>query len=418
MSEDWIRVIHESTRKHEAWRAQCINLVASENVASPAVLRALSTDLAGRYGDYAGRDLRARKYLGNRHICEMEETVNELARRLFRARHVELRALSGHVAGVSILLALARPGDTILELGPHSGGHRVAAKLLQGCHLPLQVEFLEFDAEEYNLDVEGIARQVRSLRPRLVILGSSLFLFPHPVAAIAEILRDQPDTTLAYDGSHVLGLIAGGEFQSPLEEGADVVFGSTHKTFFGPQGGLIYSDDEELMAQISEAVYPGLVTNHHLARVAALGMAMAELERWGEAYGQATIGNAKQLAAELVECGIPVVGAASGYTESHTVLIQTQGLGKARKLALRLEEAGIIVTDVKLPHELGSEGLRLGAQEITRQGLRCEDMGDIAAFFERVLLRGEAPPLIYEAVRGFTQGRCAKPAFCFEEGCA
>ena len=418
MTKDWIQAIHESTRRHESWRGQCINLVASENVASPAVLQALSTDLVGRYGDYAGRDLRARKYLGNRHICELEQTVNELARQLFGARHVELRALSGHVAGVAILLALAQPGDTILELGPHSGGHRVVAKLLQGCHLPLQVEFLEFDAGQYNLDVDGISRQIRTLHPRLVILGSSLFLFPHPVAAIAEILHAQPDTTLVYDGSHVLGLIAGGVFQSPLEEGADVVFGSTHKTFFGPQGGIVYSNDEELMTRISEAVYPGLVTNHHLARVAALGIAMAELERWGEAYGHATIRNAKQLAEELVERGIPVVSTASGHTESHTVLIQTEVLGKARELAVRLEEGGLIVTDVKLPHERGSEGLRLGVQEVTRLGLSSDDMSDIAAFFERILLCGEAPSSVCEAVREFTQARCGNAEFCFPEGCA
>lgn len=164
------------------------------------------------------------------------------------------------------------------------------------------------------------------------------------------------------------------------------MFGSTHKTFPGPQGGLILSENEDLMEMVSEATYPGLVTNHHLARMPSLGMALLEMKEWGAAYVTQVIRNAQSLGSAIHGHGIDVVGADQGYTMSHTILVQTKALGEASILGAKLEEAGIVVSAVKLPSELGGAGLRLGAAEITRMGAIEKDMDDIAELIADVLL--------------------------------
>lgn len=384
--------------QHTQWRAGCLNLIAAENVMSPQARRFLSCDLAQRYGDYAGRDLRARKYFGNRFTVQIEEYISSLARQVFDCSCVELRPLSGHTAGCAVVGGLVQPGDVVLELGPIHGGHRIAKKFTVTSVVHLDVRFLPFDYRTYNVDVPGAIELIRRARPRLVILGSSLFLFPHPVRRLSAVTRDLPNTTLAYDASHVLGLIAGGEFQDPLREGADVVFGSTHKTFPGPQGGVILSNNGDLMERVSEALYPGLVTNHHLARMPSLGVSLLEMKRWGMAYATQVVCNAKALAAEIFRRGIDVVGSDQGYTSSHTILVQTQRLGDAEVLGAELEEAGIIVSTVKLPPELGYAGLRLGLAEITRLGAIEKDMDGIAELITDVLLALRPPAEVRDCV--------------------
>jgi glycine hydroxymethyltransferase len=382
-------IIEELVRDHEAWRARCINLIASENVLSPAVRAQLVTDLAGRYGDYTGRDAAHRKYFGTPYVVEIEQRVADLACRLFGARYCELRPLSGHIAGAGVLMGLCKPGDRVLEVGGDGGGHRMAAKLAESPMIDLDVQFLPFDTARWNVDVPATLEMISALRPRIVILGSSTFLFPHPVREIAAAVH-AVDGLLVYDASHVFGLLAAGHFQQPLAEGADVIYGSTHKTLFGPQGGLILSNDEALMAAISGAIYPALVTNHHLQRIPALGLALLELETWGAAYATAVIANARRLAHELATRGLPVAGAADGYTQSHTLLVGTHPYAGAEEAGRRLEQVGIIVTAARLPAALGRAGLRLGTQEITRRGAHAQDMPDLAALLIEAL-NAEAP---------------------------
>ena len=376
-------------RAHEGWRDRCINLIASENILSPAVRAQLGTDLAGRYGDYAGRDAAHRKYFGTPFVVEIEARVDDLARRLFGARCCELRALSGHVAGAGVLMGLCRPGDRVLEVGGDGGGHRMAAKLAESPMIDLDVRFLPFDTSRWNVDLPATQALIAEVRPRAVILGSSAFLFPHPIRAIADVVH-AVGGLLVYDASHVFGLIAAGRFQRPLEDGADVIYGSTHKTLFGPQGGLILADDEQIMAAISGAIYPALVTNHHLQRIPALGLALLELERWGAAYADAVIANARRLAAELARHDLPVAGVQDGFTRSHTLLVGTHPHLGAEEAGLRLQQAGIIVTASRLPASLGRAGVRLGTQEITRRGAREGDMPDLAALLARAIKENDA----------------------------
>jgi glycine hydroxymethyltransferase len=267
--------IQDLVARHAAWRRKTLNLIASENILSPAVLNALACDFQGRYADYPGRDPRNRRYRGNRYIAEVEAEAVRLAAELFRARFVELRPIAGHLAGLAIVAGVCRPGDVVLEVGRDGGGHREAGRLTVAPLVSLDVRYLPFDPITFNVDTAAAIRQIEELRPRLVILGSSHFLFPHPVAAIAEAVHRIPGAVLAYDASHVMGFLAAGRFQDPLAEGADVVFGSTHKTLPGPQGGIIFSNDDALMNRVCEALIPGLVTNHHPGRMPAMALALA-----------------------------------------------------------------------------------------------------------------------------------------------
>jgi glycine hydroxymethyltransferase len=368
----------ELIARHEAWRALCLNLIASENVLSPAVHAALDSDLVHRYADYTGRDLSARRYRGTRFVVEIEREVERLAREVFRAELVELRPLSGHLAGISVLMALCHPGDIILEIGRDGGGHREAGKFTGSELIDLDIRHLPFDPARYNVDAAAAAELVARLRPRLVILGSSCFLFPHPVREIRQALGGVSDGLLVFDASHVLGLVAAGRFQDPLTEGADVVFGSTHKTLPGPQGGIVYSNRPDLMERVSEVVYPGLVTNHHPFRLPALGVALTEMIAWGGAYADQVIANAQALGEALSAVGIPCVSVEGLYSRSHTILLRVAEFGPAEMVARRLEDASIITTAATLPEELGGGGIRIGTQEMTRRGLTDAEIPRVA----------------------------------------
>ena len=385
-------------REHEGRRRRCINLIASENVLSPAVRSQLSTDLTGRYGDYPGRDTEHRKYFGLPYVREIESGVTALAARLFGARYVEPRPLSGHVAGAGVLMGLCRPGDRVLEIGSDGGGHRLAAKLAESRLIDLEVAFLPFDSATWNIDTAAARALIEAAWPRLVILGSSTFLFPHPVREIAETTHALDGTVLAYDASHVFGLIAAGTFQAPLAEGADVVFGSTHKTLPGPQGGLILTNDDGLIDAITPAVYPALVTNHHLFRLPALGLALLEMETWGGQYATATVANARRLGAELARRDLFVAGAAQGYTRSHTLLVTVPAWGTAQEVDARLERCGIIVTTATWPHNPGRVAIRLGLQEVTRLGAGDGDMPELADLLARALAQEEPAEAVAQEV--------------------
>jgi glycine hydroxymethyltransferase len=397
---------------HETWRRQTINLIASENVLSPAVRAALQSDLVGRYADYTGRDLAARRYRGNRYIELIERQVTGIAQEIFGAKHVELRPISGHVAGAAVLMGLCRPGDLVLEPGRDAGGHREAGKFAATPLVPLEIQSMPFDAGRYNIDAAQATRLIEERRPRVVILGSSNFLFPHPVAEIAEAVHRLPGCFLVYDASHVMGLLAGGRFQDPLREGADLVFGSTHKTLPGPQGGIIFTNRGDLMDAIAEATYPALVTNHHPFRIPALGLALLEMREFGAAYADQIVANAQALGESLEAEGVPCVRAApqdalrSGQTgaaptQSHTLLACTSRFANGAGAAETLESCGIIVTAAHLPEFWGREGVRIGVQEITHLGAREEQMASIARWIAQAISGARSPADIAEEAAAF-----------------
>ena len=359
---------------HHAYRDRTLNLIASENVMSPWGEQSIDLGLGHRYGDYKGTDPAARKYTGNRHLSELDLLARDSLQEVFQCRHADARPLSGHVAGIAVIMACCKPGDLVLELDSPGGGHRLARKLREAPLCPLEVESLPIDAESYNIDVERTVAFIRERQPRIVILGSSLFLFPHPVKPLADALNEYGGI-LQFDASHVLGLIAGGAYPHPLKEGAHIITSSTHKTFAGPQGGVILTDDSELFERIGPAIYPAIVTNHHLHRLPALAAVAAEWKAFGHDHAAAVVTNARALAAALDAEKLPVIGADLGYTSTHTVLI---GSAEAPAMGKRLEDADILVTPVGLPDELGGGCLRLGVQEITRRGFTPEQAPAVA----------------------------------------
>jgi glycine hydroxymethyltransferase len=264
------------------------------------------------------------------------------------------------------------------------------------------VQFLSFDEQRWNVDVAQSIALIDQVRPKMVILGSSAFLFPHPVRELAEAVHAIPGGILAYDASHVMGLIAGGQFQKPLDEGADVVYGSTHKTLPGPQGGLIYSNRADLMDRIAKAVYPQLVTNHHSFRIPALALAFEELLTYGKVYAAQIIANTQALGAALAKRGVPPLTVDGVCSQSHTLLLPVgQFVGDA---AERLESAGIICGAFRVPDALGGKGLRIGTQELTRLGAREAAMIGVADLIVAGLQGSQPPDRLAKEVAAFVAG--------------
>jgi glycine hydroxymethyltransferase len=377
---DFVSKVHEIgslLEKHSAFRSDCLNLIASENTPSPLVERLLSEELNRRYGYYTGIDLHQRAYRGNRFIVQIEEAAHELAKQLFGAAYVDLRPLSGNIAGIAAAFALGSPGDSALEVhNAHRYAHKLASSFLK---VELQSISIPWDGLTYNIDLDRTVSLIQQHRPKLVIIGSALFLFPQPVRELKAAMRKySPDSYLIYDAAHVMGLIAGGRFQSPLNEGADVVVTSTHKTLAGPQGGMILTNDKSIAERIGSAIAPLLIANHHLGRLPALAATFLEWLTFGDAQATAIIDNAKALGKALEERGLRLVGAALGYTESHTLLPIVDEFGEGKALAGQLEACHIIVGSADIPAELGTHGLRIGVQEVTRYGMTPADAPEIA----------------------------------------
>ena len=221
----------------------------------------------------------------------------------FSARRTPISAHSpGNIAGIATTFALGCPGDIVLEV---HNGHQYAQKLALS---PLQVSLesipIPWDGVRSNIDLDQTVALIQKHRPKLVTIGSGVFLFPQPVRELKEAMnRYTPDSHLIYDAAHVMGLIAGGRFQSPLEEGADVVISSTHKTLAGPQGGIILTNNRSLAERIGPAVAPLLESNHHLGRLPALAGTFLEWMACGGAHADAIISNAKTLRTGVTRTG-------------------------------------------------------------------------------------------------------------------
>jgi glycine hydroxymethyltransferase len=256
-------------------------------------------------------------------------------------------------------------------------------------------------------DIDASAALIREVEPKVALFGQSVFLFPTPLQELSDAAHEVGSTVM-YDGAHVLGLIAGGCFQDPLHEGADVMTGSSHKTFPGPQGGFILSssEDEKFQRRLNNAVFPGTCSSYHLHHVAGKVVALAEFQEYGVELSKNTVANAQAFAAALASEGFDVLAESRGYTASHQVLTRHGGLdsGAGAKAADLLEQAGIITNMNMLPGDtkaMTPSGLRLGVQELTRVGMGTDEMLDVARFYARVLIENEDPSSVKNDVRDF-----------------
>ncbi|HYA70725.1 MAG TPA: serine hydroxymethyltransferase [Thermoplasmata archaeon] len=389
MPADEERRLAALVRAHDRWRGrEVFNLLPSENAISPTARRYLASDLAGRYtlpmtSEFEGEKL-DNSYAGTRYTDEVEKLANAAAARVFRARCATTRPLSGHIAALSALVPLLPPKSRLLAIQPSEGGYDGYAPGYIPAVFGYTVRPLPATGPGHQVRAEEAIDTIRRERPNAVILGQSFFLFPYPLRAIAEEAHAH-DALVFYDGSHVLGLIAGGAFQDPLREGADILYGSTHKSFFGPQGGLLVTDREDLFGQLDPALVWRIFDNAHWNRIAALGQTLLEFERFGAEYARTVVANSKSLGRALVDRGLPLVAEVDGFTESHQLLIDRPhlrsqyGLG-AGTFSRRLEKQRLLLDLVG----------RIGTAEASRLGLVPEDMPRLAELLVRGGLRGES----------------------------
>lgn len=380
--------LRRAVAAHDRWRGRSVfNLLPSENAVSPTARKYLASDLAGRYTNPMASQFHGEtsdnSYAGTRYADAVERIGNEAAARLFHGRFATVRPLSGHIAALAALAPLLPRGSKILAVPPEAGGYDGYAAGYLPALLGYTVRPLPGRSPAEPMDPELAVEEIRRERPNAVVLGQSFFLFPYPVEAIAEAAHAQGALVL-YDASHVLGLIAGGEFQDPIREGADVLFGSTHKSFPGPQGGLLVTDREDLFRQLDPALMWRVLDNAHWNRIAGVAQTLLELERIGPDYARATVANAKSLAPALVAKGVPLLAAEHGFTRSHQIhldvpaLRERHGIG-AVTLARRLERQRLILDLVG----------RVGTAEIARLGLVPSDMERLADLLVRGGLRRE-----------------------------
>ncbi len=388
--------------QENAWRqTQTINLIASENTPSEAVRRVQLSDFMGRYaeGHPNEGDKVNRYYQGTRYIDEIESMATREIIELFRARQADVRPISGNAANTAIAMGWLRGGDTVVANSTDAGGHishgpvgvfgrRIQSRgqsLKLGGPNSINLHYLPLTEDHYHIDAQKTIELIERVSPQLVVMGKSLFLFPEPVTEVAAFCKTK-GIPLLYDGAHVLGLIAGGEFQQPLHEGATWMTASTHKTFPGPQRGVILGnmdeeDEKKYWPAADRGVFPGTSSNHHLFTLPALVVATREMQKYGREYATQIVRNAQALGRNLDELGTPVEARDFGYTKSHMVAVNVSQWGGGVEVAKRLEVNDIIVNYNMVPGDAdprNPSGLRIGVPEMTRFGMDERAMGELA----------------------------------------
>ena len=358
----------------------------------------------------------------------MERLCIDLAKELFKAEFVDVRPVSGVCANLVVYTVFTNPGDRMLALAIPNGGHISTGRKdfsgTAGAVRGLEVEYFPFDRKEMNIDIDKTKQKIEKMAkeeknpPKLAMFGGSLFLFPHPVRELADVIHGV-GAKVAYDAAHVAGLIAGGRFQDPLREGADAVSLSTHKTLFGPQGGAVISF-ENYGEQIKKATFPSNTSNHHLHHLAGKAIAFAETLQFGKEYAGQIIENAKALGQALHERGLIVLAEHKGFTESHQVAVDITKYALGGDMERALESANIIVNRQLLPgdiqagrHYTNPGGIRIGTSEITRIGMKGSHMSEIAEFIKRIIIDKEDIKKVREDVVAFRKD-FQKVHFCFE----
>jgi len=416
--------VFSSLEKHHTWFENSIPLIASENIPSPAVREAVMSDFGNRYAEgWPGE----RVYAGCTYIDEVEIQCMELAKKLFDAEFADVRAVSGVVANLAIYSAYSNPGDVMIASSIPAGGHISHGKKehsgTAGLVHGLDIEFFAFDPEEMTLDVDKTKAKVEDLKsqnrlPKIAMFGGSVFLFPHPVKELADFLKGH-GMHINYDAAHVAGLIAGGKFQDPLREGTDTMTMSTHKTLFGPQGGLVLGFDRH-EESIKKAMFPGLTSSHHIHHMAGKAIAFAEALEFGKDYAAQTINNAKALASELSNIGFKVLGEKRGYTESHQTVVNVLDYSDGGLIEADLEKANIIVNRQLIPGDLKANrhymhpgGIRLGTSEITRLGMKESEMKEIASMIKDIVIDKKEPSEMKGKIAEFRK-EFQKTQYCFD----
>ena len=440
-----LTLLHKAIENHVWRQEQCVNLIPSENTPSRAVRLLSGSDPACRYAEHkkilAFYEKEVFYYQGTKFIDQVERMLAEEMRAYFGCTEVETRTLSGQMSNMAVFSALmdwknrfdrkneAKRLGYVMNNHIIKGGH-LSAQPMGALHdyiavdpvteKPAVVNFPVCRDNPYKMDVEETKKLIDRYRPELIIFGKSMVLHKEPVAQIRQFVDEQKiPTTIMYDMAHVLGLI-GDHFQNPFQEGAEIVTGSTHKTFFGPQRGVIgvnYKEEDlkyGLWKTIESRTFPGSVSNHHLGTQLGMLMAAYEMNQFRDAYQSAIIRNAKSFARSLKSYGLDVVGdPAIDYTETHQVIVSV-GYGEGAEIAERLEQNNVIVNYQATPDEEGftaSGALRMGVSEMTRFGFEEKDFDQLASLMADCILRGREIKADVERLRAsHTEMR-----YCFDD---
>jgi aminomethyltransferase len=439
-----VRGLIEKAAANTIWRQkECINLIPSEQSYSDLSRLLSIMDPVGRYAEH--KQVKAFKeadifyYQGTDFISEVENLLSRELQIFLECSEVETRVISGQMANVAVFSALV---DYVNRADRKSEQRRLRKvmnnHIIKGGHLsaqpmgalrdfvmrdpkwekPAVVNFPVLADNPYKIDTAVSRELIAAHRPELIILGKSMIIHREPVAEIRDAIDEiELDCVLMYDMAHVLGLI-GPHFQQPFQEGADVVTGSTHKTFFGTQRGIVATNYSEVDPQydlweaIQRRSFPGSLSNHHLGTLLGLLLATYEMNYFKNSYQKAVLNNAKSFAGALKDCGLNVAGdPAISYTETHQVILNV-GYAKGPELAERLEDNNIILNYQAAPDEEGftaSGSLRMGVQEMTRFGMTETDFGDLAQLMSDVIRNGKT---VKEEVRRFRQ-RFLDMQYCF-----
>jgi glycine hydroxymethyltransferase len=405
--------------RNEEWRGkQCINLLAPEAPTSPAVRALLSAEVGTRAAEGHIGALN-RWFAGTQYIDEIEALCVELLKKAFRARYADHRLVASMIGNMAVYTALTQPGDVIMSVPQPAGGHSSNRPAGPAGIRGLKIVDIPFDPIELAVDLELFCKVAPLVRPKLVVLGNSMVLFPFPVQTMHEVVSEWGGR-IFFDGAHQLGLIAGHQYQDPLHEGAVVLTGSAGKTFSGPQSGIIVWDDPELTVPLTDAIFPMLAATHQVNRVAALAVSAAEMLAFGEVYMAQIVRNAQALGAALARRGIPVLGAHKGYTTTQQVIADVRQFGGGMDVAQRLAQANIITNKNLIPSDrLGDwdrpGGLRIGTIEVTRLGMHELEMDIIAEFIARILVEHASPVDVGRQVIEFRQAYQTL-YYCFDNG--
>lgn len=387
----WLdELIAQNQRIHDE---TCLNLNPATNRMNPRAERML----AARLGSRASLGFPGEKYeTGLEAIEQIEIIAAELAARVFHADYAEVRVGSGALANLYAFMACCEPGDLIIAPPASIAGHVThhgagAAGLYRITTIDAPV-----NPVDYTVDVDALAELARAVRPKLITVGGSLNLTPHPVAAVREV-ADSVGAKVLFDAAHLCGVIAGGAWTNPLDEGAHLMSMSTYKSLGGPPGGLLLAKDVELAQRIEAIAYPGLTANFDAGKTAALAQTLLDWTVAGKAYAAAMVDTAGALAELLAGNGVPVYRRTETATRSHQFAIEAADYGGGQTAAARLRRANLLASGIGLPIAAVAgdlNGLRLGTSEAARLGLTVTDMPTLAEFITRGL--SESP----EAVAG------------------
>jgi glycine hydroxymethyltransferase len=386
-----IERIEELVRNQNEWRMSTINLIASENVMSKRARGVMGSDFCHRYAEgHPGE----RYYQGTEIIDEIEARVKQHLKSLLDCKHLDVRPISGTVANDAVFSRFIKPGDIVMVNSTSGGGHISHHRHGSVGKYSSNIINFPLTPDGYHIDVKETISILEKVPVKVMIMGKSLYLFPDPVKELAPICRDN-GIVLIYDAAHVLGLIAGKRFHDPLREGAHVVNASTHKTFFGSQRGIIFSNMKDSdWARIDKGAFPGSSSNHHLDTLVSLAVTAFEFMVFGESYADQVIRNAKALGAAMENRGFLVEAKEFGYTESHQIAVNVKDLGGGDEVGRVLKDNNIILNMNLLPFDpLGKvsnpSGVRIGVQEMTRFGMQEREMEMIADFMKHCLIDGK-----------------------------